>query len=363
MINALAPLDLSLFKHSYAEARHCFLEHLNRPLPIQWQQRFEHPLLGAQDEALFCDMVLLSQSKKPRKILVIQSATHGIEGYMGSAVQSDLLPLLEVPLFAHADLGILLIHALNPWGFSWQRRGDHQNIDLNRNFVDFSQPLPHNSQYDELAATALHIWQTRKTQAQSIAPFIGTVTQGQYHNPEGIFYGGQAPSWSNGVLQQLKSQGFWQSAKHIAVLDLHTGLGPYGYGELINDHQPNSRGFESVVNTYGANACSAYLGESCSAPKNGLVDFFWHQLIGERGHFVTVEFGTFAPEALVGLLLEEQDYQNHLGTQTRDLDAPPVKALLNFFYPFEPSWQQQVLLRSRQVVNLALQNGLKKRSC
>lgn len=355
MINLLAPLDLCVFHNRYIDARTLFMERVSA-LPkslIRWQKSFEHPERGSDGEALFCDMVLLAPHNVAMdKILVVQSATHGIEGFMGSAVQCDLLNQVNSQNFP-ARVGILLIHALNPWGFSWQRRGDHQNIDQNRNFVDFTQALPENKQYDALADKALRIWQT---QSGSIADFVGTVTQGQYHNADGIFYGGVAPSWSNTVLQSLKKQLFWQDASAIHVLDLHTGLGPYGYGELINDHLPDTQGFASAVAAYGANTCSALLGESCSAPKTGLVDYFWHALIGQRGHFVTLEFGTFPAEALVGLLLEEQHYQNQLNGQKRDLNAPEVRALLHFFYPFECSWQQQILWRSRQVIAMSLQS-------
>lgn len=355
-MNLVAPLDLSVFQHTYQHARSLFLQTLEpfSQTYIAWQNAYKHPLKGAENEALFCDVALLSRTQTPKQILVIQSATHGIEGYMGSAVQTDLLAQLKTTLDAHPEFGVLMIHALNPWGFSWQRRGDHQNIDLNRNFVDFSKPLPQNPDYDCFAQDALRIWQNRHRRAESIASFLGPVSQGQYHTAAGIFYGGTAPTWSNRLLHSLAKEAFWATAEKISVIDLHTGLGSYGYGELINDHSPQSVGFENVVTTYGANACSAYLGEACSKPKTGLVDFFWHNLIGERGHFVTLEFGTFAAEALVGLLLEEQNYQNHLGQRPRDLQASEVKALLHFFYPFEVSWQQQILFRSRQVTELAI---------
>ena len=49
-----------------------------------------------------------------------------------------------------AGVPVLYIHALNPHGFSWMRRVTHENVDLNRNFQDFSQPLPVNEAYAEL---------------------------------------------------------------------------------------------------------------------------------------------------------------------------------------------------------------------
>ena len=43
-----------------------------------------------------------------------------------------------------AGVAVLYVHALNPYGFSWWRRTTHENVDLNRNFHDFSKPLPRN---------------------------------------------------------------------------------------------------------------------------------------------------------------------------------------------------------------------------
>lgn len=46
---------------------------------------------------------------------------------------------------------MLLIHALIPYRFAWDRRVTEEGCDLDRNCVDFTAPLPHNSAYDLLA--------------------------------------------------------------------------------------------------------------------------------------------------------------------------------------------------------------------
>ena len=45
----------------------------------------------------------------------------------------------------------MLLHALNPYGFAWDRRVNEDNADINRNFVDFTHP-PENEAYEALAA-------------------------------------------------------------------------------------------------------------------------------------------------------------------------------------------------------------------
>ena len=44
----------------------------------------------------------------------------------------------------------MLIHAINPHGFAWLRRVTEDNVDLNRNWIDFDQPAPANPAYDAL---------------------------------------------------------------------------------------------------------------------------------------------------------------------------------------------------------------------
>ncbi len=76
------------------------------------------------------------------RLFIISSGTHGPEGFSGSACQ---LALLNDELSRRASergIALLLIHAVNPFGFSHLKRTNEDNIDLNRNFNDFSQPYP-----------------------------------------------------------------------------------------------------------------------------------------------------------------------------------------------------------------------------
>jgi hypothetical protein len=69
-----------------------------------------------------------------------------VEGFCGSGVQVFALHDQEWRDLAHAEgVAVLYIHALNPYGFSHLRRATHENVDLNRNFHDFSLPLPVNA--------------------------------------------------------------------------------------------------------------------------------------------------------------------------------------------------------------------------
>ena len=76
------------------------------------------------------------------KLLLLSSACHGVEGHCGSGVQIFALHDAEWRAKARAQgVAVLYVHALNPHGFSHGRRVTHENVDINRNFLDFSKPL------------------------------------------------------------------------------------------------------------------------------------------------------------------------------------------------------------------------------
>ena len=126
-------------------------------------------------------------------------------GFCGSAIQ---LALLKSPPKLAADTAILLVHAINPHGFAWIRRVTEDNVDLNRNFVDFSKPLPENPGYDELADALLpNTWTDASLGAARDAleayrakhgerAFVTGTGGGQYKHPRGLFFGGTRPTWS-----------------------------------------------------------------------------------------------------------------------------------------------------------------------
>ena len=52
-----------------------------------------------------------------------------------------------------ADVRVVMIHALNPYGMAWVRRVNEDNVDLNRNFIDWSEPSSGEcTDYDTIAA-------------------------------------------------------------------------------------------------------------------------------------------------------------------------------------------------------------------
>ena len=136
-------MDLAqTFSPTYALARLRFLESA-AAVGLKIESHL-HPLKGRDGEALAMD-VALAGNADAAGMLVISSGCHAVAGYCGSGVRVYALhDAMWIESAARADVAPLYLHALNPYGFSHIRRVTHENLDLNRNFGDYDQPLPVN---------------------------------------------------------------------------------------------------------------------------------------------------------------------------------------------------------------------------
>ena len=179
------------FSKSYAQARQKFLNAANAA-GLKVDSNI-HPLKGRDGEELAMDVVL-DGAPDAKQLLVISSACHGVEGYCGSGVQIHALQNTAWRAAAKANgVAVLYIHGLNPHGFSHVRRVTHENVDINRNFQDFSKPLTRNEAYKEIHPLLLpEVWPPNEANAQATAQFIAqhgmvrlqaAVTRGQHQYP------------------------------------------------------------------------------------------------------------------------------------------------------------------------------------
>ena len=83
-----------------------------------------------------------------RGMLSLLALRPGIEGFCGSGCQTGFLTENWKSRLA-IDTALVLVHANNPHGFA-QRRINEDNIDLNRNFIDFDAKTPESPEYAEL---------------------------------------------------------------------------------------------------------------------------------------------------------------------------------------------------------------------
>jgi hypothetical protein len=104
---------LKMFSEDYNAARKLFRKNSQK-----WECHSLKVEAGTLD--LSIDIAVLRRSKT--KMLIHVSGTHGVEGFAGSAIQSSLLQCYKTEENGELLPTIVIIHALNPYGFATLRR-------------------------------------------------------------------------------------------------------------------------------------------------------------------------------------------------------------------------------------------------
>ena len=289
------------FSSSYSEARLKFVA-AARSAKAELDSYRLTGRAGPDNEDLTVDVAKIGP-KDARNMLLVISGTHGVEGFCGSGCQVGYFNdrLFEV-LPPHT--GATLVHALNPFGFAWLRRVNEDNVDLNRNFQDFAKPLPSSPEYDRLHKLLVpDDWDgpKRREADAALMKYIAdngvkavqaAVSGGQYSHADGLFYGGKEASWSNRTFRQILSDHIPPETEKLAVLDLHTGLGPPGYGEPIYFGASNED-LERAIRWYGPSVRSPAKGDSVSAKLTGtLADAIRLAFPHAQTIYIALEYGT-----------------------------------------------------------------------
>ena len=345
------------FSQSYAEARSKFLAAADaRGLKAESHL---HPRAGRDGEALAMDVVRDGPADAAA-LLLISSACHGVEGYCGSGVQTALLD----DAAWHAEVqrsgvAVLYVHALNPYGFSWWRRTTHENVDLNRNFRDFSAPAPSNAGYDAIAHLVVpEHWPPDEATAAALAQFVAehgekalqqAVSGGQSGHPSGLFYGGSAPTWSHLTFREVL-RGHGRRCSRLGWIDLHTGLGPSGVGERIFACHDDAAAYARARAWWGK-LTSLYDGSSSSAVLTGLmVDAAYEECSQAEYTGIALEYGTLPPMEMIDALRADQWLENHPGADAATR-ADIKRRTRDAFYVDTDEWKAQILAQARDAAH------------
>ncbi|HEV7576843.1 MAG TPA: M14 family metallopeptidase [Caldimonas sp.] len=340
------------FAQSYAEARDKFFA-AARSCGLGVESHV-HPRAGRDGEMLAMD-VARDGPMNAKSLLVVSSACHGVEGFCGSGVQVALLGDPAWHQSAHdAGVAVLYVHGLNPYGFSWWRRTTHENVDLNRNFRDFAAAAPANDGYDRLAATIVpETWPADAATEAALQRFVAehgeralqqTVSGGQYRHPDGLFYGGNEPTWSHATLRQVLRQ-HGSRCDRLAWIDLHTGLGPNGHGERIFACRDDAAAYARAKAWWG-DVTSIYDGSSTSAMLTGMMWLAAYEECSQAEYTgVALEYGT-RPQAEVMLALRaDQWLENH--PEADDATRRAIKRQVrDAFYTDSDDWKARIVAQA-----------------
>jgi predicted deacylase len=319
---------------------------------------------GPGDEQLAVDVARFG-SPNSDAVLIVISGVHGIEGFAGAACQlafvSSEAQSLEDPPGA-----IVFVHALNPWGFAHWRRVNEDNVDLNRNFVDHARPHPGNRLYAELHPVLLPPeWSASDRAAterrlNDIVRSAGVravqtaITSGQYSHPDGLFYGGRAPAWSNRIWREL-IQRHTANAERVAVVDIHTGLGPHADAELILRARRDTRSLHRARAWFGPRVTTSEDGTSSSTEIDGNTPRAVEDAVpGAEITAVTLELGTLSSrEVLDALRSDHWIARGPVARMTDELRAESRRQMVAAFCPEGRRWRDAAIQRGTEVLQAA----------
>lgn len=318
---------------------------------------------GPDGEELATDVAFIG-ARRPKRTVVVSSGVHGVEGFFGSAAQVAWLRRLRAGQTAvPGGMTVVLVHAVNPYGFAWRRRTDEQNVDLNRNFLDAGDAYKgvpdHYDRVHELLnpstpAPRMEMFRVRAALAswRHGRPALRTaVAAGQYEHPSGLFFGGAAPAPATRLIRER----FWDwtfGAGDVVHLDLHTGLGPFGECQLLID-PPLDRHVEWYREHFsGARVVPAAEGGPYVA--RGVMGAWLARHAGARRYrFSCVETGTYSPLRVLGALrAENRAYRfSKVGTAAYERAK---RELVECFCPASGLWRRKALARALRIVEQAV---------
>ncbi len=343
------------FPASYAQARERFLAAARaRGARVE---SFDNPAgPGLDGEPLATDVATLGPDDA-REVLMVSSGTHGVEGYCGSGLQHALLRGGgELDGALEAGARVVLVHALNPWGFSWRRRVTEDNVDLNRNVRPFPVPDGPDPDYDEIHDLMLPAsWPPDDANRAAIAAFVArrgaphfqyAVSKGQWSRPDGLFFCGRAPTWSHRTLHAILRARVLGAAR-LHWIDVHTGLGPAGHGEMIYAGLDVADDVARTRACWGPAVTSIFDGSSTSARIAGMIGgAFYATCPGTALATIALEYGTVPFEGVTDALRFDH-WVAARAPHDEALRAQARERMLGAFFVDTDDWKAAVLRQGR----------------
>jgi len=403
-LGTITPSPCESFSETYYEAKSKF----KRAAKLANAELISLDVLpNQQTQGLYTmDIAILrgtSTSKNNGGGLVIHtSGVHGVEGYAGSAIQIAMLthigtpqPQAQTQATTKHPPTIIFVHAVNPYGMAHNRRFNEHNVDLNRNALhppEWKEMLGRDkniANYDDFDRSFLNpphaphwfmdayvkVWM-KSLYAILRYGFVNmkrAMVAGQYHNPRGIFYGGNQLEPSHRLLWDfLEGFGIDDYGGSVTWVDVHTGLGPSGVDTLLldpkSDYEKEEKWFpDAPMQGFDSSSSSSNSNSDVSEGyelTRGLVNQFYEKLsTTESEHtssslpnntlpplILTQEFGT-VPGVLVARAMILENMAFHYAPQDQPRWAEYTR---DAFYVRTEDWRRSVLTRGLIVFDQAI---------
>jgi hypothetical protein len=355
----------SPFPRNYQESKERFLRNTSK-----LEGFFPNIEVGSIEvgkEKLTTDYIYIPAKKEYKNLVIITCGTHGPEAFAGCALMQRFMngPLLYID---HKTTGVMLIHAHNPWGFKYVRRGTENNVNLNRNY-SLSQDIfqTKNQSYmklvdklelkgkreDNFNFPALDLlWLMLVKPDVNLQSMTEAIGRGQYQSEQGINFGGFKPEPQTIQITSLLKK-MTPAYQRILNIDLHTGLGEKGVLHIMSKDNINDKSKEVLLKIF-----------------RGDGDMYEHTLPGAEGFYeikgdyakivssinpdpkkvivsFTAEFGTVG-KGLVGKVdtinrLIRENQGHFRGYENDNVKKRVQQNYKELFFPSDKQWRKDVL--------------------
>jgi len=347
-----------MFHTNYVEARRAFCETAeNSHFELEAYELSN--IRGVDGENLTIDVAAKGEGNQ----LIMTSGIHGVEGYAGSGCQIDCMK--------HADFDgvrVVLIHAVNPFGFSFKSRANENGVDLNRN-CGGSFPRDYNREYDNIHASLWdHIAGDALSSLDEIkrslrflevkygeAEFSSIISGGQFRRPDGLFYGGDRPQESLSIINEILTSHCTRDASRMLTIDFHTGLGPSGHGELIFSGAMRQPAFGLAKRWLSGVTCPEEGGSVSAIIKGSFDNIFIRSEFGNQVSHVALEYGTVPIQDVLAALCWDAWLRRRISIDVET--AVRIRsAVFAAFYGMTDEWRTAVITRAHEVVREAVRS-------
>ncbi|MEW5829406.1 MAG: M14 family metallopeptidase [Chloroflexota bacterium] len=358
---------------SYDDSRARFRSYAERIRDLWPAARFDaHPL--AFDPSVSIDWCSAEAIERKERLFILTTGLHGIEGYLGAAML-DIFVNDYLPGFDPATSGILLVHAVNPWGMKHWRRNNPHNVDLNRNFCDPSSLTELNPDYEPLfdflnpsGPLKSIVYSTVRFAGQAISSIrkfgVSRIREaalmGQYCHPEGIYFGGADRQEETEVMQSLFQHAITDYTQ-VTHLDMHTGYGPRLQITLVNSPQEPMTSVETA-DRFGVPRVAATTPDEFYTIHGDMTDYLY-TLAREKSpktklYAGAFEFGTFGESLAAGirsLRITILKNQANLFGANPAAQAWVDEEYRELYLPADPAWRARAENDGRQAFEGILQ--------
>ena len=362
--------NLQYFQESYNDCRNSFLAEAKKTKRMYKNvSMLNFKIESEVDTDLTIDYCYIPAQKTFERLFVLTSGIHGVEGYVGSAVQQMFLKeiLNEINL---DNLGLLLIHGINPYGFKYNRRVTENNVDLNRNCsTDKALFESINYGYSDLIGM---LNPTQKVNRKSIGNLFFQLTaikniiqysmrtlrqavlQGQYQYENGVYFGGRELEPSIKAVTPL-IQDIARNYAMVFNIDLHTGYGKRGTMHLFPKPMKDIKKKEKIENIFSGNPID-WGNEDDFYTITGDFATYVGQIIPDKYYLtMSFEFGTLDSQVTMGsiksihnVILENQGV--HFGYKSKEDEEDVKNRFLEGYYPSSRSWRSKAIMDARKTL-------------